>query len=380
VLLAAATVVSLPWLVPGLALGFEGAGSARLGLSLFRARADSPLGTTGSLLSLGGLWRTDLAPPGRSKGAWIPAFILMAWLAAWGWLALRRRWPRGSAAGLLGLAAIGLALAVAPSVSWGRSTVAWMDGAVGGAFLRDSQKFVFPLALLEATAFGMGVQRLLDAARGVTFGRALALLAPLLPVALAPTLAWGASGRLGAATYPPSWSRAEAIMRSDPSPGAVLVLPWHAYLPFRWNHGRTVHQPAPVYFSRPVVASSALEVGPETVPDEDPWAALARSAALSGRPLAGKLDGLGVRYVLVFREADWRQFAPEVNGLRTALDTGDLALYRAPPPRTVPTFRRPSPRLVIAFDVGAAAVLAAGAVWAAATGRRRRRSSGPTHS
>ena len=150
-------------------------------------------------------------------------------------------------------------------------------------------------------------------------------------------------------------------MSADPVAGAALALPWHAYLPFGWNHGRAVHQPALVYFSRSVVASSALEVGSFVLPEEDPWARLARPAAVGGQPLAGRLSGLGVRYVVLFKEADWLRFIPDVEGLTPVLDTPDLTLYRAPPPRAIPAFRAPPVGAVLALDSVALVTLAAAA-------------------
>ncbi len=351
VLVGAALVVNVPWLVPAI-FPHDVTNPAQLGMTVFRARADSPLGTAGSLVSLGGLWRTDVAPPGRTTLAWVPAFLLIAGVVAGGWRVLGRRWPRGAVVGLLGLAVLGFAVAVAPGVAGLRPIALWLDRVLpGGGLLRDSQKFVIPLALAESVGFGVGLDLLLEGAgRSRPIGRALALLVPLLPLALAPTLAWGASGKLSTAGYPPSWARAEQVMRADSAPGAVLILPWHADLPFRWNHDQTVHQPAVEYFSRPVVASSALEVGSATLPDEDPWAALARPVALSGEPMATGLPGLGVRYVLLFKEAEWRTFTSQVAGLTAVLETPDLILFRGAAPGPAPTFPTPNGAFVIAID------------------------------
>src|SRR5207248_1574249 len=115
---------------------------------------------------------------------------------------------------------------------------------------------------------------------------------------------------------------------ADPRPGAVLVLPWHAFIPFGWNRERVVHQPAPQYFSRPVVASSSLQVGPFSLPEEDPWDRRAAPLAVGTGPLEPGLARLGVRYVLLFKEADWRPDVARTIGLTPLLDTSDLRLYR----------------------------------------------------
>jgi hypothetical protein len=351
-LMGGALVVNLPWLVPWL-LHQPVPDLPALALELFRARSDSPLGVAGSLLSLGGLWRTDLAPPGRDGVAWIPAFILILGICALGWRRLGRRWPTGAARGLAVLGLLGLLIAAAPSLPLLNHVARWATRILpGGAILRDSQKFVIPLALLESVAFGAGVDRILGGFRlGDRAVWPAVLLLPILPIALAPTLAWGAGGHLSAASYPPSWDQAATVMGRDRVHGAVMVLPWHAYLPFTWNRGRTVRQPASLYFSRPVVADSSLQVAPFTLPAEDPWSRLASRAISSPAALEASLPRLGVRYVLLYKDADWQQALPKLEGLHVVLDTDDLALYRAPPPERIPTFAEPSALAVIGADV-----------------------------
>jgi hypothetical protein len=360
--LAGGIAVNLPWLVPAV-LHPAVPGNAALATSLFRARADSPLGLVGSLASLGGLWRTDLAPPGRTGYAWIPAFLLVAGLAVVGWRSLTRRWPPGSLGGLLALAIGGVVLAAAPAIPGARTLTVWaVAHAPGGGFLRDSQKFVIPLALALSAGFGAGVEAALrkvepgrdgpDAHRiRPVMARALpTIVLALLPAALSPTLAWAAQGKLSTATYPDSWARAQSIMARDPAPGAVLVLPWHAYLAFRWNDRHTVHQPATRYFSRSVVADGALEVGPFRLPPEDPWSRLADPLVRGPGPLEPALPGLGVRYVVLFKEADWRRALPKVAGLTLVQDEGDLMLLRSTGSARQPAFEAPPVAAVAAGD------------------------------
>jgi hypothetical protein len=328
IVVGAAVAVNLPWLVPALLRG-QVPDRPTLAVAVFRARADSPTGTLGSLASLGGLWRTDLAPAGRDTVAWIPAFVIIAGLVVVGWMLLGRRWPLGARNGLLGLAALGLLFSAAPSVAILRPAFAWLEGFLpGGGLIRDSQKFVVPLALAEAVGFGLGVERALESLprrAGPRITGAIAFCA--LAVSLAPTLAWGATGKLSTANYPSSWVGVEGLTKNDPSSGAMLVLPWHAYMPFAWNPGHTVRQPATLWFSREVVASTALEVGRVRFPEEDTRSAAAAGPATDAAPLAPRLPPLGVRYVLLFKEADWRSSLLKLEGLERVRDAPDLSLY-----------------------------------------------------
>jgi hypothetical protein len=361
VVLGAGLAVNLPWLVPALLHG-PVASRPAVAVALFRSRSDSPLGTIGSLVSLGGTWRTDLAPLGRATVAWIPAFVLVATLTVVGWRTLASRWPTGARNGLLVFAALGLALAAAPSFSALRPALAWAEHALpGGGLLRDAQKFVMPLALAEAVGFGLGVERILDASRAVK-GRpppwAIKVVLIALPIALAPTLVWGATGHLVTASYPPSWSRVQHITSVDPEPGAILVLPWQAYMPFGWNEEMPVLQPARLFFSREVVSSTALRVGRVALPEEDAWSTRAAGPATDDGRLGPRLASLGVRYVLLFKDAEWRPLLSKVMGLRSVLDAPDLSLFVSPTVARPVTLHRVAAEPVLAGDAIALAIVA----------------------
>jgi hypothetical protein len=372
-LVAGAVAVNLVWLVPAV-LHPSAPGRGATPASLFGARSDSPLGTVGSVLTLGGVWRSDLAPAGRSTIAWIPAAILIAAVAALGWrrMGVATPWADGARTGLLVAAAVGLALALAPGVPWAGRAMTWAIRTLpGGGVLRDSQKFAIPFALLVAVAFGLGIADLLGRVAGRTGAGALAIVLIALPVALAPTLAWGAGGTLATSSYPDSWAAVERVTARDPIPGGILILPWHAYVPFPWNRNRPVHQPAILFFSRPVLQSSALELGTVTLPAEDPWARAATPAVEGPEALAPALPALGVRYVLVFKVGDLRSLRSKTSGLRTVLDAPDLVLYRAPPPGPIPAYPEPPSGAVVAGDLVAVGWLVLAAVTAVRGSRRK---------
>jgi hypothetical protein len=363
-------VVNLTWALPA-ALHPPVPDAPRLAMDLFRARSDSPVGTVGSLLSFGGLWRTDLAPPGRTTVAWLPAFAFVVGIGAFGWRTLRDRTPAGWRRGLVAAAVAGLVLAAAPSLPLTDGVMRWVAEHVPGAgFLRDSQKFVIPWLALAATAFGSGVDRVMERLAG---RRALAagLVMAAVPLALAPTLAFGAWGRLHTAEYPRSWDEVQSRTAADPAPGAVLVLPWHAYWPFPWNHDQPVHQPAPLYLSRRVVAATALEVAGRRLPGEDPWSRLVDGPATDGRPLGPRLAGLGIRYVIVNAGPEAGAARHSLAGVPLVRAFRDLRLYRVNGPVRIPRFRETPAAPVMAGDL-AAVVLVGVAVGGAVTAARRR--------
>ena len=201
--LAALVIGSLPWLIPALQHPVY---ADPAGVAAFAARADTPFGSVGSLLMLGGIWNAQTVPKGYG-GGWSVLWLAAVLVALAGYLVAARparRWPGLGVAAIAGLliACIGV---TAPGRDLLRSvTSAWP----GAAVLRDAQQFVAPLALAEAAGFGVVVARAMKPGPfGTTEMRArpagldrpgmvLAVLALVAPVLLLPGLVWGAAGRL----------------------------------------------------------------------------------------------------------------------------------------------------------------------------------------
>jgi hypothetical protein len=359
----AALVVNAPWLVPSL-LRPGGVPVRPAGAAAFAARPDGPLGTVGSLVGLGGIWNARAVPPGLGSWPWLAGFAVVLAVAAAGLAPLLKRWERGAAVGLLLAAGLGLLAAAAYAVPGLRALV---DLAVahlpGGGLVRDAQKFVAPLAVLEAVAFGLGVERLLAAPWGGTevqvrrVRRVAAAGLVAAPVLLLPALAWGAAGRLAAVDYPPAFAAARAAMAADPVPGAMLVLPWHLYMAHPWNGDRVVLDPAQRWFTRRAVGNDDLELAGLTVPGEDPYSARLGPLLKGSAPLGPALPAAGVRYVLLFRSGDWPLYRPRLAELEPVVDRPELALYRVPERPAEVRLATPPAAPVLAADLLAAAVV-----------------------
>ena len=356
--LAAALAVNLPWLLPSV-LRPGGVPVRPAGAAAFASRPDGPFGTLGSLLGLGGIWNGLVTPPGHGAWAWWPGFAVVLAVAVTGWLVILRRWDRGAAVGLLVGAAVGLALAGAYAVPALRGAVDFAIAHVpGGGMIRDAQKFVAPLALVEAIGFGAGVERVLGMLEPSRWRVAAAAALVAAPVLLVPGLAWGAAGRLGTAAYPPDWRQARQAMAADPEPGAMLVLPWHLYFGFPWNGDRVVLDPAQRYFTRRAVGNDDLELRRVTVAGEDPYGGRLGPLVRGAAPLAPALAAQGIRYVLVLKVAEWAELTPRLAGAERLLDGADLALYQVPGPAAPVRFAAPPAAPVVAGDLLALATAA----------------------
>jgi hypothetical protein len=293
--LAVLALLSLPWLVPALTRQVV---TSPAGVAAFAARADTPFGTIGSLLMLGGGWNSQTVPAGYGGLASVPWLCLSLTALAGFVLFGRRRWPGLGTGAVLGfiLAALGV---VAAGQELLRSLIGWWPGF---AVLRDAQQFAAPLALAEAAGAGLVVAAVLRLSRPELLREARAVLAAGLvvaPVLFLPGLAWGAAGRLRPVQYPASWLAARQIINADRQPGRVLLLPWGAYRRYGWNHDQAVLDPWPRLLARPVVWDDGVQVGSLQIPPEDPSAIAVSHAVTSGRPLTALLRAAGYRYVIV---------------------------------------------------------------------------------
>jgi hypothetical protein len=346
VAVAALAVGSLPWLIPSV---LHTVYADPAGVAAFAARADTPFGTIGSLVMLGGTWNATTVPKaygGSASAVWLA--LVLAAIVGYAVLALRRhRWPGLAVSAIAGLAIAGIG-ATAPGRALLRAAIGSWPGF---AILRDGQQFIAPLALAEAAGFGLAVAWSMQPG---SFGRqkphaertggkhrapaladapglALGVFALLAPVLLLPGLAWGAAGRLRPAWYPVAYQAAARTIDASRSPGAVLLLPWAADRTPAWNHGEVMLDAWPRLVSRLVIWNDGTVVGNVALAPDDPRARRLDGAIGSVGPLTAALQAAGVRFVVVDAAP------PDARNPQDAQDTpagarlpGCPALYNGP--------------------------------------------------
>jgi hypothetical protein len=322
---------SLPWLA-ATALRPVGLAGDPVGIEAFAARADTPFGAVGSLLSLGGIWNARAVPPGYETWAGAVARLLLVVAGVVAFLRSELPFRRG----LAGAALVGLAVACVGVSEPGRVAYEQVVGWWGGfAVFRDAQQFIAPLALVAALGLGALTERVTGRVTGRVAGRRAWVGAmALVPVAVLPTLSWGALGTLDAVAYPSSWSAARAVIARDPEPGDVLVLPFESYRRFPWNGGRPVLDPAQRFFAVPgrrVVTNDAVRVGELVVKSEDPRAGELEHVLGGPSP---DLAGAGIRYVIVNAGTveERARFAVWLRRAHVLVQDRDLGLYRVDGP------------------------------------------------
>ncbi len=338
VALAALAVGSLPWFIPSLLHAvYVDPG----GVAAFAARADTPFGSLGSLVMLGGGWNAQTVPKDYG-GAWSALWLAVVIVALAGYLLIarpRRRWPG------LGVAAVaGLVLAGPGVTPAGRDLLRSMISAWPGfAVLRDAQQFVAPLALAEAVGFGLAVAAAMnprtfrakraERARPAdpdAAGMALGVLAILAPVLLLPGLAWGAAGRLRPAWYPAEWLAAARVVDTSAAPGSVLLLPWDTYRTLPWNHREVVLDPWTRLLSRPLIWNDGTRVGDLELAPDDPRARGLDSAIDGHGPLTAALRAAGVRFVLDDAGGPDPKLGTRLPGSVVIVEQPGLTVYQLP--------------------------------------------------
>lgn len=289
---ASALGVSAVWALPAVTAGVE---SASVGVAAFAARADTPLGVLGSLVSGGGFWNPASHPPGRSVAvvALAATALALACVAVAARAARREHLEVVLVPALLGLGLAWLS-ALDPFGLWSAVVL----HLPGGGVLRDAQKLLAPWVVLVAAGAGVLVR---DALRVRTAGPALAVLVTALPVVLLPTLAWGVGGRVTAVEVPADL-RSVATTLSEARPGTVGLLPWSQYRRYGWNGDRVSLTLVPRMVDQRVLLDDGLPLATGRVPGEDPAARLVGERIAAGVPPVEALAEAGVRWVVIEKD------------------------------------------------------------------------------
>jgi hypothetical protein len=112
--------------------------------------------------------------------------------------------------------------------------------------------------------------------------------------------------------------------------GAAVFLPWHLYLylPFA---GRVIANPAPVYFTQPVVVSSDAEIGlpVEVTTQQYAVATLLLEGNRELTRVADQMAAADLCGILLVKTVDWKQFAfvQRIPGLRDVYRSPDIDVF-----------------------------------------------------
>jgi hypothetical protein len=198
---------------------------------------------------------------------------------------------------------------------------------------REPQKFAAIIALCYALFSGFGISGVLIALQNALFRGVVLAGCLVVWVAFTPVMFGGFDGQLVPRQYPSDWYAMNTYLRADRSDYKVLFLPWHLYMRFRFA-GRVIANPADDFFSVKVVASDNPELSgvQPAVPDPEKTAltTLILPNAASNKDLATELANLKFKYVLLAKDADYRdyRYIDGKDGFQLVKTTESLNLYR----------------------------------------------------
>lgn len=323
-LVLAVVAANAPWWVTGL-LHVGEATTDPAGSAAFALRGVGSLPGPVAALGLGGVWNTEVVPDSRTGALGVVALVAVLVLCAVGFRSWQRAHSRRDV----------IAFSACWALGWGTAVLTWaVPDAMGELYstvsgtgvVRDGSRLLALCAPLLVALSAHGAQVLRDRAGDFRPARASAGIGlVLLPVAVLPDAALGASGAIGTADYPASYERAREVVdraRDLGQPGDVVVLPFTSYRAPDWNAGRKVLDPLGRYLSPDFVVSDDLVVSGRLVPGEDPRAEAVRAALSAGTPRqrAGLLADLGIGFVVTDRpevhEDLPERLAPDVAGTR----------------------------------------------------------------
>ncbi|MBD8869687.1 hypothetical protein [Nocardioides donggukensis] len=299
-----------PWLVAGL-LHAGRATSDPAGAVRFATNGEGPLPGPLAALGLGGIWNREVVPVSREGALAVLALAALLLVAGAGLRAWWRGTDRRDAIALAVCWGVGWGVAV---LSWGApQALGWLAAEVpGGGLLRDGSRLLVLSAPLLGVLSGHGVARIRAWFQPHASATVVASLAAVLPLAMLPDAAWGASGRLHAARYPDWYDATRTAV--DPSRGEVLLLPFTSYRAPAWNRGQKVLDPLGRYLGIDHVSSDELVVSGQRLAGEDPRGEAVRQALTEPTPgaRASALTDLGIGTLVVERAAPGE--SPEVAG------------------------------------------------------------------
>lgn len=318
------------------------------GVSAFAARADSPVGLVGSLMTGGGVWHERLWPPERGSLVLTSAALVLT-VGCVSWVVARRRQAHPAVPGLLLAGVVGLVIAAAGGTVLSEVVVTIVTDVPGGGLIRDGHKFVAPWMVLVACAAGSLGDDVWRGASGPSrFALARSTRATVLvglgvfPVLLLSSLAFGSPRDWDAARYPESYlAAAEHVDACD---GAGLAsFPWTLYRRYEWNGNAVVLDPWARLVESPVLVNDDLPLSDQTIRGEDARADLVADAVEAGEPerVRDALREVGVRFVVLHRDQPTStEEAALFVGQRVVMEDHWIVLYDLGP---VPAADNPLP-------------------------------------
>jgi len=209
------------------------------------------------------------------------------------------------------------------------------------AGFREPQKFAMLIALGYSVGLAFGITTALAYWSDVftswpshIVGAAVCIALPFMWTFV---MLWGCNGQLAPRQFPVDWFAVNDKLNQLNQKGdhKTLFLPWHLYMHTDFA-GRTIANPAPAFFDSPVTISDDPEL-PDAAIDKPSDFSRQVDHLLRGQSKdhkvgptpAGQLEELGVDYIILAKENDYRDYQAITDqpGVETVIQTPTINLY-----------------------------------------------------
>jgi hypothetical protein len=204
--------------------------------------------------------------------------------------------------------------------------------------LRETQKWVAVVVVIYAIFLAVGIKNLFKVRIVRENGFIVGLFLIGVIIMQSPLLLWGFGGQVRPTEYPNDWHEANGYIVQDQEQSDkkqsckenVLFLPWHMYMSFSWI-GNVVISPAKYFFACPVISGTNMEWGGIYDNSQNYEGGLVNDylAAAGGTDMLSD-NKLDIRYIILAKELDWRNYLwlendPEVTLVK---ETETLRIYK----------------------------------------------------
>lgn len=300
-------------------------------LVAFRSAPDAELGLLPNVAALYGFWHREWPLPKDDLPGWWLFFLAMFFVICIGaGLGVSNPERRRLSLTMIISGAAGFFLALGDQGPTG-TVFLWMFNHVPGfKIMREPQKFLGLLVLAYAFFYGIGSQWLIDGFRKKSLKAAMALLLIALPCVYTYKMFWGFNGYVKPSKFPDSWAQADKAMGEGQQ--KALALPWHLYMAFPWTQNRLVANPMGSYFRRETIIGDNIELGKIESQSTNPRSTYIEFLITKGNQttkMGNLLAPLGIKYVLLSKEQDWRDYRwmESQTDMRLVKEWSDLRLY-----------------------------------------------------
>lgn len=201
---------------------------------------------------------------------------------------------------------------------------------------REPQKLIGIVMFCYAYFGSVGMYRIISHASGIKKSILLSFFV-FFPLLYSPTFLNGFWGQLKPVSYPESWNTLEGILLSDTDHFLTLFFPWHQYMRFDFSNNLVVANPAPNFFTKPILSSRNYETSSLYTKDSRVEARLveellsAQKNPVDQKILWGSaLAPMKIKYIILSKEDDWKSygFLGTSNDLKKVFESNELILYQ----------------------------------------------------